>query len=176
MKSVYISCPISIRNEYLDKVWDRLQDVTEGIAEPCCWERGEDYDINFLLDSDAIVIIHPNNAWKYNEHSLPKDVKNEINKALDLDKKVFGLYENSSGELNFYDVISGQTTDFELVKGSANSLYNYLQELNNNSDEIINPYIDKKLATELGLYEPSRFEFKDILKKDNNEELLLLLR
>lgn len=139
MRSIYISCPISISQNYLDQIYHKLNDFGS-LINPYYWERDSKYDKDNIKVCDAIVIVHPNNAFKYDINSLPVGIQKEINKALDLDKKVFGVYRNISGESHFYDVIAGLNHDFELVKGSTNSLYNYLNELNDDLDLDFNSF------------------------------------
>lgn len=89
MLRVYISFPMVLSSALLDTICNDLK--TDGILG-VYHTRGGVYSPSKLHTSDVVIIVHPENKFKFSLNSLPNGVKREYNLARAQGKKVFLCY------------------------------------------------------------------------------------
>jgi hypothetical protein len=131
MSSVYISCPISVKEEFLDQVYKFIGNELEVDAN--LWERGSSYGIyeeDVINDCDGFVLIPPNNEFRLHISKLPSGCRKELNLAIESGSEIFLAYKAKEG-LHIYpvtiigDILSGVSgtygRDLELFKYNSKS-------------------------------------------------------
>jgi hypothetical protein len=126
MSRVYVSCPISIKEEFLDLVCEFIDDELEVPAY--CWDRGSSYgsyEEDTIHDCAGFVLIPPNNEFQLHISKLPSGCKKELNLAIKTGSQIFLAYKAKEG-LHIYpttivgDILSGISgtygRDLELFK------------------------------------------------------------
>lgn len=156
-KSIYISCPVTVDNNTKLQITQSLYNIC-GTATVSSWVKDTFYYPTLLGNADIVVIVHPDNRFKYNIHSLPVGVRKELVRAVKEKKKIYGAYKNAAKEYNFYAIADVTDKLICLVPGTTADI---VRECTNPPKET--PVFDVELLTDR----------ITALKKD---ELLLLLR
>ena len=103
MRKVYISCPIIVSTTTLETIRKRAEEANNTIVK--IWNRDSwSYDPDMLNESEDIIIVHPNNKFKFPVRELPTGVLSELRRAFALHKNIYLAYQNTAREFNFYEV------------------------------------------------------------------------
>jgi hypothetical protein len=134
MPSVYISCPISVKEDILDQVYDFIEDELEVCAY--CWDKDSSYgsyEEDTIRDCYGFVLIPPNNEFQLHISKLPSGCRKELNLAIASGSEIFLAYKAKEG-LHIYpttivgDILSGISgtygRDLELFKYNSQSRSN----------------------------------------------------
>ena len=69
---VYVSCPMVVPQTTLDEILKELNASNDILAS--AHARGGMYTTRNLEESEAIVIVHPDNKFKFNQRTLPNHI------------------------------------------------------------------------------------------------------
>lgn len=158
-KRIYISCPISVDEDVLDRFAEVVEDI-DGLSE-YHWERGMRYDQRMFDTSDAYLFILPYNKFKATNDELPIGLKRELQSAHQTGKKIFVGYITKSADFAIYSARTNGR-DIEGIPGTTH--------------EISSLGLD---VEELPKYNPETFEEIKSIKGNTNysfdERALLML-
>jgi hypothetical protein len=134
MKKVYISCPVSISQNQLKDI--RLAACKNNTINAYYWQRNgsKSYSTDLVTTADAVVIVHPNNSFKFDKLSLPVGVLKEYNLAVKFNKPIYLAYQSSYG-WNMYE-IEDLLGRIEARSGTSNTYYNQLVSIPNTLDNL----------------------------------------
>lgn len=120
ISSCYVSCPLSVPQQTLDKYTQKLRGW---ITHDKVWwyQRGSAYKEVFfnkvIQDADAFILVLPNNEFKLPIERLTAGCKRELIHALNNNKPTYLAYEAASG-FNIYEAV------IEMNGSSKETLYN----------------------------------------------------
>ena len=105
MKKVYISCPMTVLQETLDKV---IALVKQSGVDPMYWRKGSPYDpgtfMNIIQRCDAFVIILPGLAWSAKGQAMTSGSRKEMNIAYNAGVPIYLAYQNKYDGIGLYSV------------------------------------------------------------------------
>lgn len=122
-KRVYISCPISVPENVLNKFYNELYRIT--YIDPYYWERGTTYDPQMIVHADAVVFILPDTGFVANYFELPPGVRKELRYAYVNNKKIFLGYITRNGDYQFYEASVDENVSIRGIGGTYNEIYNF---------------------------------------------------
>lgn len=134
---VYVSCPMVVPQTTLDKILKELNASNDILAS--AHARGGMYTTRNLEESEAIVIVHPENKFKFNQRTLPNGVLKEFNMARLLAKKLYLCYFPQSGNnVPYFYSIDYEVNNGNIsgIAGTSGSLFSMAENLNNKDYDI----------------------------------------
>lgn len=134
---VYVSCPMVVPQTTLDKILKELNASNDILA--LAYPRGEMYTTRNLEESDALVIVHPENKFKFNQRTLPNGVLKEFNRARLLAKKIYLCYFPQTGNnVPYFYSIDYEVTNGNIsgIAGTSGSLFSMAENANNKDYDI----------------------------------------
>lgn len=135
---VYVSCPMSVRQDILDKVISVVDNSLLPGWETKAWKRGTIYNSDLPDKAEAIVVILPRNMWGMFLKDISQGTRTEIQNAWEKDKPIYLAYKAADGEYRIYNVEfelnSSQTlVDITGVRGSSSLFF---EEICDRDEEI----------------------------------------
>lgn len=127
---VYVSCPIVVSKITLDTILKNLNSDKNITAS--AYIRGEKYMLTKLEESDAIVIIHPDNKFNFNLHTLPSGVLKEFHLAKAFSKEIFLCYfpKSENNVPYFYSIDYNENSNtITGIAGTSGSLFSMAEDL-----------------------------------------------
>lgn len=167
---VYVSCPIVVPMATLGLILKELNKNPDILA--VAHARGSSYTTKNLQDSEAVIIVHPDNRFKFSVQTLPIGVLKEFNLAKELNKKVFICYfPQGSDTPGFYSTEFNNAT-LTGIPGTSASLFSMAEIFNSPEDcPIFNEVeVEQAISDVMLVIKHMTFE-----EKNSNKKALALL-
>src|SRR5688572_22834200 len=130
MKRAYVSCPMTVSQQTLDKVIA----VVSKHAYAIHWVKGSDYDEKamkkIITDADAFILILPEVSWMCKYSSMTSGSRKEFLHAVDANVPVFIAYRSSEGMGIYATEIKKNGVNILSVSGIASTRHNFEQCMN----------------------------------------------
>lgn len=136
---VYVSCPMSVGQDILDKVISVVDNSLLPGWETKVWKRGTIYNSDLPDKAEAIVVILPRNMWGMFLKDISQGTRTEIQNAWEKDKPIYLAYKSTTdGEYRIYNVefelnSSSTLVDITGVRGSSSLFF---EEICDRDEEI----------------------------------------
>jgi len=104
MASVYISCPTSVNEDFLDDVYNLIEEELD--IRAYCWERTtlySDWEERKIKECVGFVLITPNNEFQIPLNKIPKGSMKELTIARESGSDIFLAYKAKDG-IHIYPV------------------------------------------------------------------------